>query len=44
MDHIHIKIDGKTKEEAQIKAIKQGDSLTKVIINLLKKWLKAKGE
>ena len=39
MAHIHINIDDKTKQKAQVKAIKEKTNLTEVIKQLLAKWL-----
>ena len=40
MEHIHIKIDEKLKKKAKLKAVEEGTSLTKLIIDFIKGWLK----
>jgi len=37
---INIEIDEQIKKDVQVKALMQGKTLTDVVVNLLKKWLK----
>ncbi len=41
---INVEVDPDLKRKAQMKAFREGETLTTVIVRLIKKWLKQKGE